>query len=365
MQPPHAPPDAPPDASPEGAPPDLDVVTCAQHLMAAPSTSGAEEPAIAAAEAWLAARGWRVRRIPVAPGRDCLFAEGERPAEVVLSTHLDTVPPHIPPRLEATPDGGRLWGRGACDAKGIAAAMCVAAGRLRADRVPVGLLFVVGEETAHDGAHAANAAQPDVAPRVRALVNGEPTESRLGVGTKGALRFVLRAEGRAAHSAYPHLGDSATARLVRLLAALDRLALPADPVLGATTVNVGALAGGVADNVIAPWAEARCMARLVGPAAELRALLDAWLAAEPDGAHASIAYGTTVPPVRLAVAPGFATGVVAYATDVPVLGNWGTPYLFGPGSIHVAHTDGEYVDVAELRAAVGAYERLARAALGG
>jgi acetylornithine deacetylase len=328
--------------------------------VAAESTSGAEGPAVDLAEAWLQARGWRVTRVPVAAGRDCLFAEGERPAEVVLSTHLDTVPPHIPPRLA----DGRLYGRGACDAKGIAAAMCVAAGRLREEGAPVGLLFVVGEETAHDGAHAANAAQPALAPRVRALVNGEPTESRLAVGTKGALRFVLRAEGRAAHSAYPHLGDSATARLVRLLASLAELALPADPVLGASTLNVGALSGGVADNVTAPWAEARCMARLVGPAEEFRALVDAWLAAHPDGARASVAYGTTVPPVRLAVAPGFETGVVAFATDVPALPRWGTPYLFGPGSIHVAHTDGEFVAADELRAAVDAYARLARAALG-
>jgi acetylornithine deacetylase len=340
------------------------VVALAVALMAAESTSGAEAPAVDAAERWLLARGWRVTRVPVSPGRDCLFAEGDRPAEVVLSTHLDTVPPFIPPRVE----GGRLLGRGACDAKGIAAAMAVAAGRLRDAGAPVGLLFVVGEETAHDGAHAADAAQPALAPRARALVNGEPTESRLALGTKGALRFVLRAEGRAAHSAYPHLGDSATRRLVRLLADLERLALPEDPVLGATTLNVGALAGGVADNVVAPWAEARCMVRLVTPDAEVRALLERWLAAHPDasgpdGPRASIGYGPAVPAVRLATVPGFDTGVMAYATDVPALASWGTPYLFGPGSIHVAHTDHEYVEVAELRAAAGAYARIARAAL--
>jgi acetylornithine deacetylase len=164
--------------------------------------------------------------------------------------------------------------------------MAAAAGRLRDEGVPVGLLFVVGEETAHDGAHAADAARPRVAPRARALVNGEPTESRLALGTKGALRFVLRAEGRAAHSAYPHLGDSATRRLVRLLADLERLALPEDPLLGATTLNVGGLAGGVADNVIAPWAEARCMARLVTPAADLRALLDRLARRAPRGGRA-------------------------------------------------------------------------------
>ena len=341
-----------------------DVVALATALMAAESTSGAEAPAVDAAERWLVARGWRVTRIPVTPGRDCLFAEGARPAEVVLSTHLDTVPPFIPPRVQ----GGRLVGRGACDAKGIAAAMALAAGRLRDEGVAVGLLFVVGEETAHDGAHAADAAQPRVAPRARVLVNGEPTESRLALGTKGALRFVLRAEGRAAHSAYPHLGDSATRRLARLLVDLDALALPGDPVLGATTLNVGSLAGGVADNVIAPWAEARCMVRLVTPAEQVRALLDGWLAGHPDasgpeGAGASIAYGTMVPAVWLGAVPGFATGVMAYATDVPALGRWGTPYLFGPGSIHVAHTDHEFVDVGELQGAVGAYVEIARSAL--
>jgi acetylornithine deacetylase len=351
---------------PSDAPDSDDVVALAAALMAAESTSGGEAPAVDVAVRWLTARGWRVRRVPVGPGRDCLVAEGGRPAEVVLSTHLDTVPPFIAPRLA----DGRLVGRGACDAKGIAAAMAVAAGRLRDDGTPVGLLFVVGEETAHDGAHAADAAQPTLAPRVRALVNGEPTESRLALGTKGALRFVLRAEGRAAHSAYPHLGDSATRRLVRLLADLETLALPDDPVLGATTLNVGALAGGVADNVIAPWAEARCMVRLVTPAAEVQALLEAWLArhpeaAGPEGARASISYGPVVPPVRLGTVPGFETAVMAYATDIPALGRWGTPYLFGPGSIHVAHTDHEFVDVGELRAAVDGYVRIARAALAG
>ncbi len=332
----------------------LDPVTLAAHLMAVDSTSGREGPAIDRMEQVLAARGWRVTRIPVGPGRDDLFAEGERPAEVVLSTHLDTVPPFLPPRLH----DGRLYGRGACDAKGIAAAMVCAAERLRARGVPVGLLFVVGEETAHDGAHAANDAQPRLAPACRALVNGEPTESVLGVGTKGALRFTLRATGRACHSAYPQLGESAIAKLSRLLVELETLALPTDPVLGATTINIGSITGGVADNVVPPLAEARCMARLVTPAETLRAVLEAWV-----GDRATITWGITVPPVHLGTAPGFRTDVVAYATDIPVLTRWGRPYLFGPGSIHVAHTDDEHVDVDELRAAVDAYERLATAAL--
>ena len=334
--------------------PTLDPVRLAAHLMAADSTSGHEAPAVDLMAALLAARGWRVTRIPVTPGRDDLFAEGDAPARVTLSTHLDTVPPFLPPRV----DGDRLYGRGACDAKGIAAAMVCAAERLRADGVPVGLLFVVGEETAHDGAHAANEARARVAPHNVVLVNGEPTESALAVGTKGAQRFVLRTTGRAAHSAYPHLGDSATARLARLLVELESLDLPRDPVLGDTTVNVGGLAGGVADNVIAPWAEARCMARLVGPAEALRARIEAWCAG-----RAEVEWGTMVPPVRLATVEGFRTDVVAYATDVPALDAWGTPYLFGPGSIHVAHTDDEHVAVAELHAAVDAYARIAMLAL--
>ena len=333
-----------------------DPVALAVTLMEAESTSGAEGAAIDAAERVLAARGWRTERVPVTPGRDIVFARGDAEPLVTLSTHLDTVPPHIPPRL----DGGRLHGRGACDAKGIAAAMICAAERLRARGVGVALLFVIGEETTHDGAHAANAAASRLAPHNRVLINGEPTESRLGVGTKGAMRFALTTRGRAAHSAYPHLGDSATMRLVRLLAELDSLALPSDPLLGETTVNVGSLAGGVADNVTAPWAEARLMVRLVTPDDEVRALVERWV-----GDRAEVTYGPTVPAVRLGTVPGFPTDVVAYATDVPALTAWGTPYLYGPGSIHVAHTDGEYVDVAELRAAVDAYERLALAALGG
>ena len=350
--------DTPAPASPtSGA---LDVVEVALRLLRAESTSGTEAPAVDAVDALLRERGWRTTRIAVSEARDDVFAEADGvPAEVVLSTHLDTVPPYIPPRL----DGGRLWGRGTCDAKGIAAAMICAADRLRARGVPVGLLFVVGEETAHDGAHAADAAQPTLAPRVRALVNGEPTESTLATGTKGALRFQIRTIGRAAHSAYPHLGQSATQMLARLLVELEQLVLPHDAVLGATTVNVGGLAGGVADNVIAPWAEARCMVRLVTDEHAVRTALEAWLAPHVAAGRAALTYGSMVPPVRLTTVPGFRTDVVAFATDIPALTNWGTPYLFGPGSIHVAHTDGEYIDLDELRAAVGAYEQIVEAAL--
>lgn len=334
----------------------LDPVEVAVELMRHESTSGAEGPAIDAAERVLRARGWETTRIPVSPGRDDLFATAPgRTPEVTLSTHLDTVPPFIPPRL----DGDVLHGRGACDAKGIAAAMMCAAERLRARDVPIGLLFVVGEETAHDGARAASQAKPRIAPHNRVLINGEPTESLLGVGTKGAVRFTVRTAGLAAHSAYPQLGESATLKLVRLLSEIEGLELPTDPVLGATTINIGHLAGGVADNVMAPWAEARCMARLVTAVDVLAPILDRWTAG-----RATLEYGSMVPPVHLGTVPGFDTSVVAYATDVPALTAWGTPYLFGPGSIHVAHTDRELVHVGELRRAVDAYERLAVAALG-
>jgi acetylornithine deacetylase len=229
--------------------------------------------------------------------------------------------------------------------------MITAGERLRADGIPVALLFVVGEETTHDGAEAANR----VANESRILINGEPTESTLAVGTKGAMRFELRTRGRAAHSAYPALGHSAIRDLVALLAELETLELPRDALLGDTTINIGMVRGGVADNVLAPEAEARLMARLVTPPAEFETIIRRWV-----GDRAALEFGITVPPVRLATVPGFPTSVAAYATDIPKLTNWGTPLLFGPGSIHVAHTDDEYVEIAELRSAVDAYVALAR-----
>jgi acetylornithine deacetylase len=328
----------------------LDPVTLAVELMRIDSTSGREGALVAHVETRLAARGWRVTRIPVSEGRDDVLATAVDAPRVTLSTHLDTVPPFVAPRLA----DGVLWGRGACDAKGIAAAMICAAERLRDEGVPVALLFVVGEEVTHDGAHAAN----QVPTTSRVLVNGEPTESRLALGTKGALRVVVRTEGVPAHSAYPELGRSATMALVRLLAEIDDLELPRDPVLGETTINVGSIEGGVADNVVAPSAAARLMVRLVGPSGEVEAILERWARG-----RATIEWGAMVPPVRLGVVPGFATAVVSYATDIPALDRWGVPYLFGPGSIHHAHRPDEHVRVEELVGAVDAYVRIARDAL--
>ena len=341
----------------------IDPVDLAARLMEIDSTSGREGALVDWLHAFLGGRDWTVQRIPVSDVRDDLFATmGDSPAlaRVTLSTHLDTVPPFIPPRIE----GDVLRGRGSCDAKGIASAMICAAERLRARDIPVSLLFVVGEETAHDGAHAANefakAHFGSAPPDSRVLINGEPTESTLAVGTKGAMRVFIRVAGQAAHSAYPHLGRSATRELVHLLAELDDLALPRDEVLGDTTVNIGHLSGGVADNVMAPEAEARLMIRLVTSPDEVWRSIEQWAAG-----RATLERGPTVPPVRLGVLPGFATSVAAFATDIPELGNWGRPHLFGPGSIHVAHRDDEHVQIEELRLAVDAYERLVLAALSG
>jgi acetylornithine deacetylase len=326
-----------------------DVVELAARLMEIDSTSGREADVVDWLANYLAGNDWTVRRIPVTPGRDDVLATSGDAAHVTFSTHLDTVPPFIPPRVV----GQRLCGRGACDAKGIAAAMIAAAERLRAGECPVALLFVVGEETTHDGAEAANR----VANQSRILINGEPTGSTLAVGTKGAMRFELRTRGQAAHSAYPHLGRSAIRDLVALLAELETIALPHDQLLGDTTINVGMIRGGIADNVLAPEAEARLMARLVTPPEELESIIRRWV-----GDRAEVEIGITVPPVRLTTLPGFASSVAAYATDIPKLTAWGTPLLFGPGSIHVAHTDDEYVEIAELQASVSVYVELAKKA---
>jgi len=328
----------------------LDVVALTMKLMEIDSTSGREGAVISWLEGYLREQRWSVRRIAVTPGRDDLLATfGDQP-QITLTTHLDTVPPFIPPRL----DGDTLWGRGACDAKGIAASMIVAGERLRDEGIPIALLLVVGEEVSHDGAEAANR-QPTTS---KVLINGEPTESTLATGTKGAMRFSIRTKGRAAHSAYPELGKSAISELVALLAEMETLELPSDPHLGGTTINIGTISGGVADNVMAPDATAHCMARLVTPPDAFAAFLEKWI-----GDRAQLTIGITVPLVRLGTLDGFPTSVAAYATDIPKLGSWGKPYLFGPGSIHLAHRDDEHIRLSELHAAPDAYVKIAKRAL--
>lgn len=327
-----------------------DVVTLAAELLALPSTSGAESGAVDFVSRWLVAGGWNVELQEVAPGRANVWARRAGHG-VTLSTHLDTVPPYVSPRLE----GNRLYGRGACDAKGIAAAMMVAAEQLAAEGEPrVDLLFVVGEEKNSDGARAAN----QLPATSRFLINGEPTESKLASGAKGSQRVVIRTRGRAAHSAYAHLGQSAIVPMLALLPTIHELTLPSDPVLGDPTFNIGTIRGGTEANIVPALCESEVMFRLVSDVAPLREQLERWAKG-----RAELDWGSHIPPQRFHTLPGFDTAPVAYTSDIPLLGRWGTPLLFGPGSITVAHTPDEYVDVAELRGAVDHYVRMTRALL--
>ena len=218
----------------------------------------------------------------------------------------------------------------------------------------VDVLLVVGEEKGSDGARAAN----HLPASSRWLVNGEPTESRLASGAKGSLRVTVRTRGREAHSAYPHLGRSAIEPLLDLLPTLRALELPSDPVLGDTTYNIGVIRGGTEANVIPAHAEAEVMFRLVGPVEPLKEQLTRWAAG-----HAELEWGSFIPAQHFHTIAGFDVAPVAYTSDIPLLSRWGTPLLFGPGSIHVAHTPDEFIAVDELRASVDAYERIVRALL--
>lgn len=327
-----------------------DVIALAAELLAIPSTTREEGAVVEHLSRRLVGAGWNVSVQEVTPGRGNIWAS-RKGGGVTLSTHVDTVPPYVPPRREA----GRLYGRGACDAKGIAAAMICAAERLVAEgEERVDLLFVVGEERGSDGARAAN----QLPATSRWLVNGEPTESRLATGCKGAQRVIVRTAGREAHSAYPHLGASAITPMLRMLLELEALDLPVDAVLGPTTVNVGLIRGGTEANIVPGACEAELMVRVVGDPADVRSRLDAWATG-----RATLEYGSYIPAQRFHTVPDLPSAPMAYTSDIPLLTNWGTPLLFGPGSIHVAHTPDEYVAEDELRASVDAYMKLVRTLL--
>ncbi|WP_373062301.1 M20/M25/M40 family metallo-hydrolase [Gemmatimonas sp.] len=327
-----------------------DVVTLATELLSVESTTGRERDAVDLVARWLVTHGWNVSLQEVEPGRSNVWAT-RRGFGVTLSTHLDTVPPYVPPRLE----GNRLYGRGSSDAKGIAAAMMIAAQRLAdAGEERVDLLFVVGEEKGSPGARAANR----LPATSKFLVNGEPTESKLASGCKGAQRVIVRVRGREAHSAYAHLGSSALEPLLDILPQLRALVLPVDPILGDTTYNIGVLRAGTEANVVPGLAEAEIMIRLVGDIAPVKQAFTEWA-----GTRAELIWGSHIPAQYFHVLDGFEVMPVAYTSDIPLLDRWGTPLLFGPGSIHVAHTPIEYIDVVELEASVGAYERIVRTLL--
>ncbi len=287
--------------------------------------------------------------LEVEPGRSNVFVRfGDIPV-VTLSTHMDTVPPFFPFRE----DGDFLWGRGACDTKGIIAAMlCAAENLLIAGERDFGLLFVVGEE--RNSAGALHAAQH---PRgSRFLINGEPTENKLAIGGKGALRYEIRATGKMAHSAYPELGESAIEKLLDALERIRRIDLPVDPILGKSTLNIGTLAGGRAPNVIADEAQAEIFFRLVSDSAPLRRAVE-----QAVHALAEATFVLEIPAERFGELPDFETCVVSFATDIPAFDRaWGKPFLLGPGSIHVAHTLNERISKQQQHEAVDLYARLVR-----
>jgi len=323
----------------------VDLLAFARTLIDIDSTTGREQEVAAFISRTLRDLGWHVDEQPLGDGRFNVIARVGEP-RVVLSTHFDCVPPFFPSRLE----GQTLFGRGACDAKGIVAAMVVAAERARrAGRTDVGLLFVAGEERGSDGAKAANTWPTSST----LLINGEPTDNRLGLATKGVYRARLSTVGRAAHSSQPELGESAIDKLLDALIAVRDVEWPADPLLGATNYSIGVINGGVAPNVISPSAAAELMFRTVGDYRDIRDQL-----IEAVGTSAHVDDVLVVPPIRLHTSPGIETAVFAYTTDVPFLDAWGTPMLLGPGSITVAHTDAECVEVAALARAVDTYERL-------
>ncbi len=328
-----------------GAVIDFALISLARALVDIDSTTGREQAVAQFLARQLRSLGWQVDEQPLADGRANVIASVGTPA-VVLSTHFDCVPPFFPSRVE----GDRLYGRGACDAKGILAAQVMAAERARrAGRTDVGLLFVAGEERGSDGAKAANT-WPTTA---RWLINGEPTDNRLGIATKGVYRARLSATGRAAHSSLPHLGESAIDKLLDALIAARNVTWPSDPVLGDTNYSVGLIGGGVAPNVISPSATAELMFRTVDDHRVVRDMLE-----DAVGTSAHVEDVLVVPPVRLHTVDGFPSAVFAYTTDVPFLTHWGTPLLYGPGSITVAHTDEESVGLGELSDAVDGYLRL-------
>ena len=334
----------------------IDPIRFTQQLCEIESTTYFEGQVGDFLAAYLTGRGWEVDQTPVPQPEESagkgprwnVYAgpAGQRP-DLVFSTHMDTVPPYIPFREDAE----FLYGRGVCDAKGIIATQVAAAEMLRADGLQVGLLFVSGEERDSAGAKVANESPKGS----RFLINGEPTDNRLALASKGALRAVFKASGKMAHSAYPELGDSAVHKLVEVLGRLLHLELPVTQDVGPSTLNIGQVHGGHAPNVIADRAEAQVLVRLVGDSEPVRKAL-----VEAARDLAEVDFTLEIPFVRLKAVEGLPTMVAKFTTDIPQLSNWGEPLLLGPGSIHVAHTPHERVAKKELLEAVELYVRVAK-----
>jgi len=332
----------------------MDVVALTRQLVDIESITGNEAALGEVLYRELCRLGYQARKMAVEGTRfNVLAALPEEPhPAVVFSTHMDTVPPFIP----SSEDEQRIYGRGSCDAKGIIAVQIAAAERLRAEGIRIGLLFVVGEERDSQGAKAANQ-QPIGA---RFLINGEPTGNRLALASKGTLRIELTASGRMAHSAYPELGESAIDKLIVALTRLRAMPLPSTDGIGPCTFNIGLIEGGRAPNVIPDRAKAHLLYRLVGPTEELRRQI-----VETVAELAKVEFYLEIPFLRFRAMDGLPTMVAAFTTDIPALTEWGEPLLIGPGSIHVAHTDGEYVEKKQLAEAVELYCGITRKLVGG
>jgi acetylornithine deacetylase len=337
----------------------IDPIQLTRQLVNIESTTYCEGLAGAFLFEYLTAQRYAVERMPVAQpdlARTPGAGSGERfnvyatlpgiTPDVVLSTHMDTVPPFF----GCTEDDEFLYGRGVCDAKGIIAAQVAAAERLREAGVKVGLLFVVGEERDSAGATVANKSPKGA----KFLINGEPTDNRLAIASKGALRVELRAKGRMAHSAYPELGESAIDKLVEALHDVLAMPLPVEPEIGPATLNIGLISGGYAPNVISDKAEAHVLIRTVGPSDEIKKSLAAAV-----GDRADVDFSLDLPFVRMRTVKGLPTMIAKFTTDIPALTAWGEPFLLGPGSIHVAHTPHEKIAKKELLEAIDLYVNLA------
>ncbi len=325
----------------------MELFELTKSLVNMASVTGHEKACAEFVQGYLVQQGFEAELMPVSRDRSNVFAAWGKP-DVVLSTHLDTVPPFFP----AHEDADHIYGRGSCDAKGILAAQVAAAERLKQDGVEdFALLFLVGEETVSDGAREAN-----LHPRgSRYIINGEPTENKLVIGSKGNLRVDIRARGKMAHSAYPHLGVNAIDKLLDVLAEVRRIPLPVSPALGPSTMNIGVITGGRAANVVPDEAVAQILIRIVEDSTPLRRHIT-----EIVGDRCELTLVRDTPVLMMERLDGYETDVVAFTTDLPSLTNWGRPLLLGPGSISTAHTERECVRKADLAAAADLYYRLVR-----
>jgi acetylornithine deacetylase len=327
----------------------MTLFTLTRELIDIPSMTGDEGAVGSFISRYLEQLGYRVETQELAPNRFNVIATTEAPPRVVLSTHMDTVPPFI----ESSEDARYIYGRGSCDAKGIIASQISAAERLRAKGMnDVGLLFTVDEELGSEGAQAAN--NHPLARECRFLINGEPTDNRLATGTKGSVRLIITTSGRAAHSAYPEAGESAIEKLLDILQDVRACEWPQDSFFGATTCNIGVLSGGTRPNVIPDEARAQLQIRLGIDIEQVKRIVERAV----DG-RGRIEYASAHDPVRLFSILGFEETVVRFTTDIPYLSNWGKPLLLGPGSILDAHTDHERVAKDELERSVDLYVKLA------